>query len=125
MVQNVSAYAAIPAVYVLLRFLGKCLRAYLLRKHTVLYDIPKLGGPRPDEKRIKGTAVICGGRCVCLSEERPERLSPISFKYIVLLDYGLPASARTTSKKSSSSNQKPGLRQKKGSRMFLMRKATG
>ncbi|KLO16201.1 hypothetical protein SCHPADRAFT_848475 [Schizopora paradoxa] len=40
---------------------GWCLRQYLLRKHTVVKELQRSGKARPDDKRIKGTAVICGG----------------------------------------------------------------
>lgn len=36
---------------------------YLIMKATVTYDIPNLGVSRPDKQRVRGTAVICGGRC--------------------------------------------------------------
>lgn len=46
------------------KILGSFLHGYLTRKMTVLYDLPKLGIPRPDHSRILGTAVIVGGRWV-------------------------------------------------------------
>ena len=40
------------------------LRRYLTRRSTILFNIPNLGLSRPEETRIKGTAIVCGGRCV-------------------------------------------------------------
>ena len=44
---------------------GHILRLYLLRKLTVVDDLPELGSPRIEKKRLKGAAVICGGRYEC------------------------------------------------------------
>lgn len=43
---------------------GTLLHKYFTNKMTVLSDVPKLGVSRPDQSRIKGTAVIVGGRSV-------------------------------------------------------------
>ncbi|KAL5485239.1 hypothetical protein ACEPAI_7881 [Sanghuangporus weigelae] len=58
-----GAYYAfdILALYTFWRCSAFLIKQYLTRTQTVLYDIPNLGRPRPDEKRIKGTAVVCGG----------------------------------------------------------------
>lgn len=37
-------------------------RRILLGKLTAMEDIPLLGLPRKDGRKIQGTAVICGGR---------------------------------------------------------------
>lgn len=42
-------------------YLSLKVKDLLTERTTVLYDIPKLGIPR-SEQRIKGTALICGGR---------------------------------------------------------------
>ncbi|KAH8116326.1 hypothetical protein DFH11DRAFT_1506179 [Phellopilus nigrolimitatus] len=60
------ATAKITAVSLLLltalwRICGSFLHRLFTRKLTVLYDLPEIGKARPDNKRIKGTAVICGG----------------------------------------------------------------
>ncbi|THH04060.1 hypothetical protein EW145_g5799 [Phellinidium pouzarii] len=44
-----------------LRLCGVYLNQYFTRKTTVLYELEDIGNARADEKRIKGTAVICGG----------------------------------------------------------------
>lgn len=44
------------------RFSGRLLRQYLMRRYTVVGDLPMLG-QRP-EKKIQGTALVCGGRQV-------------------------------------------------------------
>lgn len=46
---------------------GTLLHKYFTRKMTVLSDLPKLGVSRPDQSRIKGTAVVVGGRSVTTS----------------------------------------------------------
>ncbi|EJD02492.1 uncharacterized protein FOMMEDRAFT_157715 [Fomitiporia mediterranea MF3/22] len=64
MTHSVSLYVVIltvPAVVVLWRFLGRWLHVYFTRKMTALYDIPNIGRPRANEKRLQGTAVVCGG----------------------------------------------------------------
>ena len=43
------------------KLIGFLLRRHLVKKKTVVYDIPNLAVPRPESKRIKGTVVICGG----------------------------------------------------------------
>ncbi len=46
---------------------GWFLRRFLVRRHTIVKDVHELGKPRPDGRRIKGTAVVCGGRQVACS----------------------------------------------------------
>ena len=46
------------------KFGAKALRNHLFYKYTILGDIGDLGSPRDSKDRLKGTAVICGGRCV-------------------------------------------------------------
>lgn len=53
---------ALPLLYTAYRFGGQALDDFCVRKFTVLPDIDKLGQPRRDENRIRGTVVICGGR---------------------------------------------------------------
>ena len=60
---NLAAGAcALPLLYAACQLGGNALDDYFLRKYTVLPDIEHLAQPRSDDKRIKGTAVICGGR---------------------------------------------------------------
>ena len=42
---------------------GSALHQYFTRKMTVLLDLHEVGQPRPVLQRIKGTAIVCGGRC--------------------------------------------------------------
>ena len=59
------AIVALPIIVtVLWKVGGSLLRDYFLRRYTVVKDLPNAGTPRQDEERIKGTAVICGGRYV-------------------------------------------------------------
>ncbi|KAJ7123948.1 hypothetical protein C8R43DRAFT_899299 [Mycena crocata] len=51
---------AIPAAYSLLLITWQLLRRHLIAKHTGLADFPLLKSRHPD-KKIPGTAVICGG----------------------------------------------------------------
>ena len=44
--------------------LGTYLRNYFTRRDTIVFDLPNLGKPREKGKKIKGTAVVCGGRLV-------------------------------------------------------------
>ena len=44
------------------RAAGYAIRQYFVKTMTVMNDIPNLGIATSDENRIKGTAVICGGR---------------------------------------------------------------
>ncbi|EGN96339.1 hypothetical protein SERLA73DRAFT_170728 [Serpula lacrymans var. lacrymans S7.3] len=52
------------ALFILLTsciYLGRRWRAKLLAKETGLPEIPHLGQARPDNQKIRGTAVVCGG----------------------------------------------------------------
>ena len=49
--------------------LSRVLRGYFVRRFTTLEDMPLLGVPREskgEEKKVEGTAVVCGGRYVVL-----------------------------------------------------------
>ncbi|KAI5116397.1 hypothetical protein M0805_005865 [Coniferiporia weirii] len=59
--QLAASACALPVVFFAWRFCGTYLNNYLTRKTTVLYELENIGNPRQDAKRIKGTAVICGG----------------------------------------------------------------
>ena len=60
--QIATGMAAIPFAYLAWRMTGKYLDEYFTRKTTVLYELENIGVARSDNQRIKGTAVICGGR---------------------------------------------------------------
>ncbi|KAF5364757.1 hypothetical protein D9758_009295 [Tetrapyrgos nigripes] len=56
---KLAGYGAISLL--VFKYLARVLRNYLLKKETIVLDLPDLGKAREDEKKIKGTAVICGG----------------------------------------------------------------
>jgi hypothetical protein len=43
---------------------NKLFRRWAISRFTVLSELPELGTPRKDGRKICGTVVICGGRCV-------------------------------------------------------------
>jgi hypothetical protein len=43
---------------------SKIFRRWAIAHYTVLSELPELGTPRKDVKKLYGTAIICGGRCV-------------------------------------------------------------
>ncbi len=49
-------------VYYLFSLLGRALRRHFLLKQTYVKNIDALGLPRTAAQKIRGTAVICGGR---------------------------------------------------------------
>ena len=53
---------ALVALPILWRVSGTLLRRLLIRKLTVVEDLKNLGQPRLPGQRIKGSAVVCGGR---------------------------------------------------------------
>lgn len=53
---------AIPLAVLAWRFLDKYLDDYFIAKATVLKELESFCVPRPDGRRIRGTAVVCGGR---------------------------------------------------------------
>jgi hypothetical protein len=57
---KVAGYGALTLCF--LKYLATNLRSYLLKKETMVLDLAHLGKARKDDKKIKGTAVICGGR---------------------------------------------------------------
>ncbi|THH06443.1 hypothetical protein EW145_g4086 [Phellinidium pouzarii] len=56
-----AAVCAVPVLLLAWRLGGTYLDRYFTRKLTVLCELDDIGNPRPDNKRIQGTAVICGG----------------------------------------------------------------
>jgi len=46
----------------LLPFLGRRIRNHFLNKETITFDLPVLGKSRQQGEKIRGTAVVCGGR---------------------------------------------------------------
>ena len=58
-----SAVVAVPLIW---RLGGIALNRYFTRHFTVAYDIPQVAFERDEGKRIKGAAVVCGGRCVSI-----------------------------------------------------------
>lgn len=57
-----GAVCSLPLLYGTYRLAGNALDENFTRKYTVLQDIDRLAHSRNDGQRIKGTAVICGGR---------------------------------------------------------------
>lgn len=61
-----SIVQGIIAAFIILalswKIVGSATRRYFVQKMTIMNELPSLGLPRPDKKRINGTAVICGGR---------------------------------------------------------------
>lgn len=55
-------FVAVLSLLLSARFAGGLLRVYLLRRYTTVDGLPRLGVKRG--KKIRGTAVVCGGRCV-------------------------------------------------------------
>lgn len=64
--QLAASACALPAALLAWRLGGSALDKFFTRKFTVLDDLDSLGPAhaRPDDKRIRGTAVICGGRYI-------------------------------------------------------------
>ncbi|KAH8110545.1 hypothetical protein DFH11DRAFT_1620404 [Phellopilus nigrolimitatus] len=58
---------ALLVLRTLWRSSSSVVRQFFIKKSTVLHDLPNTGKPRTDGKRIAGTAVVCGGRCVSLT----------------------------------------------------------
>ena len=62
-----SAFAILgalaAALYAGLVLLHSIVRRKMVAQQTGLLDLPLLGESRKDAKKIKGTAVVCGGRC--------------------------------------------------------------
>lgn len=59
---HTTILACIILLFLMWKLLAILIHRYLTMKATVTYDIPNLGVSRPDEQRVRGTAVICGGR---------------------------------------------------------------
>ena len=62
-----GAACSLPLLYASYQLAGSVLDDHFVHKYTVLPDLAHLAQPREDSKRIKGTAVICGGRWVELT----------------------------------------------------------
>lgn len=62
--QTFVAALSILALSLGWRALESIVHHHFLRRMTILLDLPNIGQPRPDSQRIKGAALICGGRFV-------------------------------------------------------------
>ena len=60
--ESLAVVAFCGGIYVLLKSCAGLLRRKLIQKQTILGDIPFLGISRSLDRKIQGTAVICGGR---------------------------------------------------------------
>ncbi|KAF5358630.1 hypothetical protein D9758_007762 [Tetrapyrgos nigripes] len=52
---------AVAALLVLVPFIARSIRQYLLKKETIIFDLPLMGRSRENDKKIRGAAVVCGG----------------------------------------------------------------
>ena len=57
-----SLLTVFGGLYLLLPACARALHRKLVKKQTGLADIPFLGEARAKDRKIKGTAVVCGGR---------------------------------------------------------------
>jgi hypothetical protein len=65
MLSTFSLLAFCAAVlYKLSTYFGRYLRRKQIENDTALGDLPFLGEARPKGQKIKGTAVVCGGRLI-------------------------------------------------------------
>jgi hypothetical protein len=62
---------ALVLIVVVWRIIAYSLQRLLVRKFTVTRDLEHLGKARLDEQRIRGNAVVCGGRYVLLHRRVP------------------------------------------------------
>lgn len=71
--------AAFPMPYIIggvlglafaFKILWATLRSHLVAKHSCVGDLADLGKPRPDSEKIRGTAVVAGGRCAIVSSRQ-------------------------------------------------------
>lgn len=60
--EQLALASVIVSLPVLWHISGKALNRFLTKRYAVSYDIPYVASERPEENRIKGAAVICGGR---------------------------------------------------------------
>jgi hypothetical protein len=49
-------------IYLLLSSCTRSMRQKLIQKQTGMADIPFVGIARPKDSKLRGTAVVCGGR---------------------------------------------------------------
>lgn len=121
-VLSTTAFAiALPLTYVTWYLSGRYLYAYFSRRCTVLYEINDLGKARSEAGRIKGTALIIGGRSVTSRSRNIKTI--ISPTILVLLGCGPRVSLLITSKRCSLSNLRFGY-QTSGKPIGTMQKAT-
>jgi hypothetical protein len=59
-----SFAAVFAGTYLFLSYCVRSLRHRLLQEQTGVLDVPSLGVYRPADRKIRGTAVVCGGRQV-------------------------------------------------------------
>jgi hypothetical protein len=56
--------SALVALYIVTLVTGHTLRAKSVQKTICINELKKLGQSRPKDAKIKGTAIVCGGRYV-------------------------------------------------------------
>jgi hypothetical protein len=59
-----ATVAVAAGIYFVLSSSVRSLRRKLIQKETGVADVPFLGISRPEDRKIQGTAVVCGGRLV-------------------------------------------------------------
>ena len=97
-----TVVGASVATILVWRIVNKVIRDYFVRKYTIIPDLRSFGRSRDEGKRIKGTAVVCGGRSVRLPVRlwKMGRLIRLCL-FIASLAYGQLVSVLTTLTKSS------------------------
>ena len=62
MISFISAIAIFGVFYLLISYVGRSFRRTFVQKYTGMADLPFLGIARSKDRKIRGTAVVCGGR---------------------------------------------------------------
>jgi hypothetical protein len=61
--QPTTLFASALAAATALWLAGKLFRRWAVAHFTIMADLPTLGVPRADGRKIGDTAIVCGGRC--------------------------------------------------------------
>lgn len=73
MISATAAVSIATVLYVTITFAGRRFRARSIRKSLCLEELTLLGKYRTGERKIQGTAVVCGGRYECSEVDLPSR----------------------------------------------------
>jgi hypothetical protein len=60
--QPTTLFAGALAAATALWLAGKLFRRWAVAHFTIMADLPTLGAPRADGRKIGDTAIVCGGR---------------------------------------------------------------